>query len=145
MLRPQYKSSPLWQPQISFHLLIFRCWGLRIPATNYCTKCITSEEQEQTTNLMHITSIIKMRGNKVNCCIQWIKWLNFHNSRVQLLGHTNYQRVRVEITNTMHKFAPMLCSLSWLLHVSALVCHLQGASGSAWVTWKYRSIWWFII
>jgi hypothetical protein len=34
----------------------------------------------------------------------------------------------VEITNTMHKFAQMLYSICWLLHVSAVVCRLQGAS-----------------
>jgi hypothetical protein len=42
----------------------------------------------------------------------------------------------VEITNTMHRFAPLLYSTCWLLHVSAVVCHRQGASGSVWVTWK---------
>jgi hypothetical protein len=38
--------------------------------------------------------------------------------------------VVVEITNTMHRFAPPLYSIYWLLHVSAIVCHHQGASGS---------------
>jgi hypothetical protein len=36
----------------------------------------------------------------------------------------------VEITTTMHRFAPLLYSICWLLHVSAVVCHHQGASGS---------------
>jgi hypothetical protein len=36
----------------------------------------------------------------------------------------------VAITNTMHRFAPVLYSGCWLLHISALVCHHQGASGS---------------
>jgi hypothetical protein len=35
----------------------------------------------------------------------------------------------VEITNTMHRFAPLLYSIYWFLHVSAVVCHRQGASG----------------
>jgi hypothetical protein len=48
----------------------------------------------------------------------------------------------VEITNTMHRFAPLFYSIYRLLHVSAVVCYHQGASGSVWVTWKYRSIWW---
>jgi hypothetical protein len=36
----------------------------------------------------------------------------------------------VEITNTMHRYAPLLYSIYLLLHVSAVVCHNQGASGS---------------
>jgi hypothetical protein len=36
----------------------------------------------------------------------------------------------VEITNTMHRLAPLLYSTCWLLHVSAVVCHLQEASES---------------
>jgi hypothetical protein len=31
----------------------------------------------------------------------------------------------VGITNTMHKFAPLLYSTYWLLHVSAVACHFQ--------------------
>jgi hypothetical protein len=38
--------------------------------------------------------------------------------------------VVLEITNTMHRFALLLYSVCWLLHVSAVVCHHQGASGS---------------
>jgi hypothetical protein len=36
----------------------------------------------------------------------------------------------VEITNTIDIFAPLLYFIYWLLHVSALVYHHQGASGS---------------
>jgi hypothetical protein len=54
-------------------------------------------------------------------------------------------KVVVEITNTMHSFAPLLYCIYWLQHVSVVVCHHQGASGSVWVTWKHRSIWWYII
>jgi hypothetical protein len=36
----------------------------------------------------------------------------------------------VEITNSMHRFAELLYSVYWLLHVSAIACHHQGASGS---------------
>jgi hypothetical protein len=50
----------------------------------------------------------------------------------------------LEMTNNVHRFAPLLYSIYWLLHVLAVVCH-QGASGSVWVTWKYRSVWWYII
>jgi hypothetical protein len=53
--------------------------------------------------------------------------------------------VVVEMTNTMNRFAPLLYSIYRLLHVSVVVYHHQGASGSVWVTWKYRSIWWYII
>jgi hypothetical protein len=35
----------------------------------------------------------------------------------------------VEKINTMHRFTPLLYFICWLLHVSAVVCHLQGASG----------------
>jgi hypothetical protein len=35
----------------------------------------------------------------------------------------------VEITSTMHRFAPLLYSIYRLLHVSAVVCN-QGAFGS---------------
>jgi hypothetical protein len=38
--------------------------------------------------------------------------------------------LEVEITKTMHRLTPLLYSAYWLLHVSAIVCHLQGASGS---------------
>jgi hypothetical protein len=41
-------------------------------------------------------------------------------------------------TNTMHRFTPLLYFIRWLLHVSAVVCHLQGASGSVWVAWKIQ-------
>jgi hypothetical protein len=44
----------------------------------------------------------------------------------------------VEKTNTMHRFAPLLYFIRWFLHVSAVVCHLQGASGSVWITWKIQ-------
>jgi hypothetical protein len=42
----------------------------------------------------------------------------------------------VEITNNMHCFVPLLYSIYLLLHVSAVVCHHQGALGSVWVTWN---------
>jgi hypothetical protein len=45
----------------------------------------------------------------------------------------------VEKTNTMHRFAPLLYFICWLLHVSAVACHLQGASGSVWVTWNIQT------
>jgi hypothetical protein len=34
----------------------------------------------------------------------------------------------------MHSFAPLLYPIYWLLHVSAVVCHHQGAS---WVCLSY--------
>jgi hypothetical protein len=40
----------------------------------------------------------------------------------------------VEITNTMHRSAPLLYSTYRLPHVLAAVCHHQGASGSISVT-----------
>jgi hypothetical protein len=36
----------------------------------------------------------------------------------------------LEITNTMHKFPPLLYAYMLILHVSAVVCYLQGAAGS---------------
>jgi hypothetical protein len=36
----------------------------------------------------------------------------------------------VEETNTMHRFSPLFYFICWLLNVSAVVCHLQEASGS---------------
>jgi hypothetical protein len=36
----------------------------------------------------------------------------------------------VEITNSMHRFSPLLYFIYWFLHVSAVVCHHQEASGS---------------
>jgi hypothetical protein len=47
----------------------------------------------------------------------------------------------VETANTMHCFVPIFCSMSihWLLHVSAVVCHHQGAS-SIQVTWNTNGI-----
>jgi hypothetical protein len=38
----------------------------------------------------------------------------------------------------MHRFAPLPYFICWLLHVSAVLCHIQGASGSVWVTWKIQ-------
>jgi cytochrome b561 len=35
-----------------------------------------------------------------------------------------------EMTNNMHRFAPLLYYIYLLLHVSAVFCHHQGASGS---------------
>jgi hypothetical protein len=40
----------------------------------------------------------------------------------------------LEITNTTHRLAPLLYSICWLLHVSAVVCHRQEARRSVLVT-----------
>jgi hypothetical protein len=45
----------------------------------------------------------------------------------------------------MHRFAPLLYSIHRLLHILAVAWHHQGESGSIWVMWKYRSVWWYII
>jgi hypothetical protein len=53
--------------------------------------------------------------------------------------------VVVEITNTMHWFVPLLYSLYWLLHISAVACHHQGAS---WIRLSYLKYWsnrWYVI
>jgi hypothetical protein len=42
-----------------------------------------------------------------------------------------------EITNTMHWFVPLLYSIYWLLHVSAIVCHNQGTS---WILLSYFNL-----
>jgi hypothetical protein len=44
----------------------------------------------------------------------------------------------VEKTNIMHRISPLLYFICWLLHVLAVVCYLQGASGSVWVMWKIQ-------
>jgi hypothetical protein len=36
----------------------------------------------------------------------------------------------VEMTNNVHRFAPLLYSIYRLLHASAVACHHPGASGS---------------
>jgi hypothetical protein len=48
--------------------------------------------------------------------------------------------------NNQHyaQIAPLLYSICRLLHVWKVVCHHQGASGSVWVTSKYRSMWRFV-
>jgi hypothetical protein len=51
----------------------------------------------------------------------------------------------VEVTNTMHWFVPLLYSIYWLLHVSAVVCYHQGASWIRLSYLKYRSNGWYII
>jgi hypothetical protein len=84
--------------------------------------------------------------------VRWLFiWFNFYfcvflnEDTLEVKNFLCNNLIFVEITNTMHKFAPLLYSICWLLHVLAVVCHLQGASGSVWVTWKYRSILWFIL
>jgi hypothetical protein len=63
----------------------------------------------------------------------------FNNRSAAVRRHTVYNVVPsnisklrcyvvVEITNTMHWFVPLLYSIYWLLHVSAVACHHQGAS-----------------
>jgi hypothetical protein len=48
-----------------------------------------------------------------------------------LIKKENIVKIYVaEKTSTMHRFAPLLYFTCWLLLVSAVVCHLQGASGS---------------
>jgi hypothetical protein len=51
----------------------------------------------------------------------------------------------LEITNTIYWLSPLLYSIYWLLHVSAAVCHHQGASWVRLSYLKYRSIGWYII
>jgi hypothetical protein len=45
----------------------------------------------------------------------------------------------------MHWFVPLLHSIFWLLHVSAVACHHQGASWIRLGYLKYRSNRWYII
>jgi hypothetical protein len=45
----------------------------------------------------------------------------------------------------MHWFVPLLYSIYWLLHVSAVVCHHQGASEILLGYLKYKSNGWYII
>jgi hypothetical protein len=61
-----------------------------------------------------------------NCCIPYSQ-LNFITCFFNI--STNFLSDVVENSNTMHRFAPLLYFICWLLHVSAVVCHLQGASG----------------
>jgi hypothetical protein len=51
----------------------------------------------------------------------------------------------VEITNTVHWFVLLLYSISWLLHVSAVACHHQGASWILLSYLKHKSNGWYII
>jgi hypothetical protein len=50
-------------------------------------------------------------------------------------GYFQTQWFIAEITNNMHWFVPLLYSIYWLLHVSAVACHHQGAFW-IWVTWN---------
>jgi hypothetical protein len=80
---------------------------------------------------------LKIRGHKENvqkqkykkerhvhtdCCH---KPDTFHNT---ILEEPTITRFLVEITNNMHWFVQLLYSMYWLLHVSAVACHHQGAS-----------------
>jgi hypothetical protein len=59
-----------------------------------------------------------MHPNTKNC--EHLKYRNKqYETQVQLLS------LVVEITNAMHRFAPLLYSICWLLHVSEVVCHHQ--------------------
>jgi hypothetical protein len=56
---------------------------------------------------------------------------NFFKAITETLNIQQIQKGdAVEITNTMHRFAPQLYTICWHLHISAVVCHLQGASRS---------------
>jgi hypothetical protein len=44
----------------------------------------------------------------------------------------------------MHWFLPLLYSVYWLVHISAVVCHYQGASWIRLSYFKYGSNRWYI-
>jgi hypothetical protein len=63
------------------------------------------------------------------------------SSRRTIFLYYNKQvwHIVVEIINTIHWFVPLLYSMYWLLHVSAVACHHQGASCVRLSCLKYRS------
>jgi hypothetical protein len=70
---------------------------------------------------------------------QWLvggKW----RQTVQISGCMTGILNVVEITNIKHWFLPLLYSIYWLLHVSAVVCHHQGASWIRLSYLKYRCL-----
>jgi hypothetical protein len=84
--------------------------------------------------LLHILERKKDRGKaeywKMETTCYFFLLYSSYKKRVRKKGKiiwfiTSY--FVVEITNTMHWFAPLLYSMRWLLHVSAVVCHHQGA------------------
>jgi hypothetical protein len=76
----------------------------------------------------------RVRKNTANSLTAWInRWF----SRISLLYELVY--ILVETTNNMHWFIPLLYSMYWLLHVSAVACHHQGDSWVRLSYLKYKS------
>jgi hypothetical protein len=63
--------------------------------------------------------------------LQHYHWENLNSSTLlEFFGITcKSQLYVVEITNTMHRSAPLLYSICWLLHVSAVACHHLHSAG----------------
>jgi hypothetical protein len=68
-----------------------------------------------------------------------LKPILFSEEKVRLCVGVKIILVLVEITNNMPWFVPLLCSMYWLLHVSAVACHYQRASWTLLSYLKYKS------
>jgi hypothetical protein len=84
-------------------------------------------------NIVEFICVLKKHSDRQSCqCI--IHQNSCHDSgtalKVKYFFLTLWQicTVIVEITNTMDWFVSLLYSIYWPLHISAIVCHHQGAS-----------------
>jgi hypothetical protein len=119
------------------------CNGVRIKLRGECED-MWSYYATVDVNLRHVSIIHcgSLQGGVLKKDMLQSQPLQFTNMKFLNISSTMYV---VEMTNNMQKFSQLFYSMYRLLHVSAVVCHHQGASGSVWVTWKYISIWWYII
>jgi 5-hydroxyisourate hydrolase-like protein (transthyretin family) len=79
------------------------------------------------------SELLYFTANNIQLVITTLQYLTSHKFYI------------VEITNNMHWFVPLLCSIYWLLHVSTVACHHQGAF---WIFLSYlkcKSNGWYII
>jgi hypothetical protein len=97
----------------------------------YCTS--TAFNQLNTVKKQHTaTKISILRAKSTYSCLVLQR---LSESRVNYidLGAMSFKHA-IEITNTIHGGEPLLYSVFWLIHVSAVICHHQEASGSVEVT-----------
>jgi hypothetical protein len=115
--------------------------GQRLPTHNHFVQMTYVEHSSKMPK-----SVIKPKRTHKPVDFFWHTTYIFLSWQCKYHNHTQTtRRILVKLTNTMHRFTPLLYSISWLLHVSAVVWHQHGACGSVWVTLKYRSIRWYII
>jgi hypothetical protein len=120
---------------------------LETSVTNY-QSTLRNIPEEQKSHLHLGRSLIL--SIQENLCIFWHLY-KFNLNTIKgpqtyiRVSHKTYLLTETSKELVEEKQPTLLCSIYWLLHVSAVVCHHQGASWICLSYLKYRSKRWYII